>query len=141
MIQIMMIYEYIYNSLQFYGFLSMIKWFHLDVYKTKQYLLSASTSSISSSRIFLLKGCPIILRMSATKSQGILPERLWSKPSNALRRTATNHDSSLNYLITKLGRSVIELYNAIPSTLSVLMAQLRLMLNKCLKSIFLNAWL
>lgn len=43
------------------------------------YVLSSSTSSINSSRIFLSKGCPINRRISATMSHGILPDFWLSK--------------------------------------------------------------
>uniref|UniRef100_A0A2S2N716 Uncharacterized protein n=1 Tax=Schizaphis graminum TaxID=13262 RepID=A0A2S2N716_SCHGA len=49
--------------------------------------LSASTSSISSSRIFLLNGCPISRKISATMSVGILPDRSRSNASKAFLRT------------------------------------------------------
>lgn len=52
-----------------------------------KHLLSASTSSMSSSRIFLLNGCPMSRKMSATMSVGMLPERSRSNASKAFLRT------------------------------------------------------
>lgn len=82
---------------------------------------------MSSSRIFLLKGCPIIRKMSATKSHGILPERLWSKPSKALRRTVTKR----TYLVKPVNwlRNTFTGWNlnaGIPSMFSVLMTLFRI---------------
>lgn len=53
----------------------------------EQNLLSASTSSMSSSRIFLLNGCPMSRKMSATMSVGMLPDRSRSNASKAFLRT------------------------------------------------------
>lgn len=55
--------------------------------KHKNILLSASTSSINSSRILLLKGCPMRRRISATISVGIDPDFWLSKASNAFFNT------------------------------------------------------
>lgn len=56
-------------------------------WQMNQYLLSASTSSINSSNILLLKGWPISRRISATISVGILPEWSLSNPSKAFFKT------------------------------------------------------